>query len=255
MPRTPTRNGRCARRGSAGEALREIIARLKPDDASVPTSRTATGTRPASSRARSTPSGRHRHSRRAGGDRPGLATNGRRPGAAGRDYYQIGTLEISPSSKWAAFCEDFVGRRQYELRFKHLTTGRILEDAIVNVEIGIAWANDNETVLYVEKDSETLLGLYVKRHRVGQDPQFRSHCVHTSGYQSLTPGSQVQVRPVHFHPHGEHRLLGMALRARGRSGARVHGFSSPRSATTSTRSIIWATVSSSAPTGRRAISA
>jgi oligopeptidase B len=91
--------------------------------------------------------------------------------AEGRDYYQIGAVEVSPNSEWAAFCEDVVGRRQYELRFKHLASGRILEDALLNVESDIAWANDNETVLYVEKDPETLLGLTVKRHRLGQDPR------------------------------------------------------------------------------------
>jgi oligopeptidase B len=152
----------------------EIIARLKPDDASVPYFKNgfwyATRFEPGKEHPILV---RHRGTRDAAEeivlDCNERAAAGR---AAGRDYYQIGTLEISPSSEWAAFCEDFVGRRQYELRFKHLTSGRILEDAIVNVESDIAWANDNETVLYVEKDSETLLGLYVKRHRVGQDPQF-----------------------------------------------------------------------------------
>ena len=51
------------------------------------------------------------------------------------------------------------------------TSGRITEEALLNVESDVAWANDNETVLYVEKDPETLLGLTVKRHRVGQDPR------------------------------------------------------------------------------------
>ena len=34
----------------------------------------------------------------------------------------------------------------------------------------LAWANDNRTLLYVEKDPETLLGLYVKKHVLGEDP-------------------------------------------------------------------------------------
>jgi oligopeptidase B len=84
--------------------------------------------------------------------------------AAGHDYYQAGALEVSPNGEWLAFCEDFVGRRQYELRFKHLLTGEIAGEPIPNVETDLAWANDNATVLYVEKDPETLLGLHVKRH-------------------------------------------------------------------------------------------
>jgi len=91
--------------------------------------------------------------------------------AVGHDYYRIGAMEISPDSEWLAFCEDTVGRRQYTLRFKNLRTGEILETAIPDVESDLAWANDNRTILYVAKDPETLLGLYVKKHVLGQDPR------------------------------------------------------------------------------------
>jgi oligopeptidase B len=90
--------------------------------------------------------------------------------AVGHDYYQIGALEVSPDSTWLAFCEDTVGRRQYALRFKNLRTGEILAAAIPDVESDLAWANDNRTILYVAKDPETLLGLYVKKHVLGADP-------------------------------------------------------------------------------------
>ena len=43
--------------------------------------------------------------------------------------------------------------------------------AIPDVESDLAWANDNRTLLYVEKDPETLLGLYVKKHVLGTDPR------------------------------------------------------------------------------------
>jgi oligopeptidase B len=91
--------------------------------------------------------------------------------AAGHDYYRIGALEVSPDSAWLAFCEDTVGRRQYTLRFKNLRTGEILGEAIPDVESDLAWANDNRTVFYVEKDPETLLGLYVKKHTLGAEPR------------------------------------------------------------------------------------
>jgi oligopeptidase B len=89
--------------------------------------------------------------------------------AVGHDYYRIGALEVSPNCAWLAFCEDTVGRRQYTLRFKDLTTGEVLTEAIADVESDLAWANDNQTILYVEKDPETLLGLYVKKHVLGTD--------------------------------------------------------------------------------------
>jgi oligopeptidase B len=94
--------------------------------------------------------------------------------AEGHDYYQIGAMEVSPDSAWLAFCEDTVGRRQYTLRFKNLRTGEILEAAIPDVETDLAWANDNRTILYVAKDPETLLGLYVKKHVLGADPRHDS---------------------------------------------------------------------------------
>ena len=91
--------------------------------------------------------------------------------AVGREYYRIGAMEISPDSGWLAYCEDTVGRRQFTLRFKNLQSGEIQPIAIADVEPDLAWANDNRTLLYVEKDPETLLGLYVKKHVLGEDPK------------------------------------------------------------------------------------
>jgi oligopeptidase B len=91
--------------------------------------------------------------------------------AAGHEYYRVGALEVSPDGAWLAFCEDTVGRRQFTLRFKNLLSGDIEETAIADVEPDLAWANDNETVLYVEKDPETLLSLFVKKHVLGTDAQ------------------------------------------------------------------------------------
>jgi oligopeptidase B len=89
----------------------------------------------------------------------------------GHEYYRIGALEVSPNGRWLAFCDDTVGRRQFTLRFKDLGSGEIQPAAIPDVETDLAWANDNRTVLYVEKDPETLLGLYVRKHVLGEDPK------------------------------------------------------------------------------------
>ena len=91
--------------------------------------------------------------------------------ALGHEYYQIGELDISPDGEWLAFCEDTVGRRQYDLRFKNLRTGETLPVRIGDVEPDVVWANDNKTLLYIEKDPETLLGLRVKKHVRGSDPR------------------------------------------------------------------------------------
>jgi len=91
--------------------------------------------------------------------------------AVDHSYYRIGALEISPDSQWLAFCEDTVGRRQFTLRFKNLAAQEILPAVIPNVEPDLAWANDNKTLLYVEKDPETLLGKFVRQHVLGEDPR------------------------------------------------------------------------------------
>jgi len=91
--------------------------------------------------------------------------------AQGLSYYRIGAMEISPDSQWLAFCEDTTGRRQFTLKFKDLRTQQIAPVAIADVEPDLAWANDNRTLLYIEKDPETLLGVYVKKHVLGEDPK------------------------------------------------------------------------------------
>jgi len=161
---------RCTAAGKPFEnaLYEEIISRVKQDDSSVPYRM----------------HGYWYHTRFAPGQEHPIF--GRRKGsleapedvmldanllAVGHDYYRIGAMEISPDSEWLAFCEDTVGRRQYTLRFKNLRTGEILDTAISDVESDLAWANDNRTVLYVAKDPETLLGLYVKKHVLGQDPR------------------------------------------------------------------------------------
>jgi oligopeptidase B len=146
----------------------EIVGRLKPDDASVPYLKDGYWYYSRFEAGREHAVYARRRASMEGAEQIILDCNDRAAWGlrAGRDYYQLGALEVSPDGRWLAMCEDFVGRRQYELRFRDLTSGEILGEVIANVESDVAWANDNATVLYVEKDPETLLGLYVKKHRL-----------------------------------------------------------------------------------------
>jgi len=146
----------------------EIIGRIKQDDASVPYLKR----------------GHWYYSRyAAGAEYPVYA---RRAGsldgheqvmldvtalARGHDFFEIGELEVSPDNRLLAYAEDTVGRMQYTLRFKDLATGRLLPDAIANVEPSVAWAADSRTILYIEKDPQTLLGHKVRKHVLGTDPR------------------------------------------------------------------------------------
>ncbi len=90
--------------------------------------------------------------------------------ARGREFFELGALEVSPDNRLLAYAEDPVGRRQYVLRFKDLDSGAVLPDVVENVEAALAWTADSRSVLYIEKDPETLLGQRVRRHVLGTDP-------------------------------------------------------------------------------------
>lgn len=91
--------------------------------------------------------------------------------AKGHAFYDIGERAVSPDNRVLAYVEDTVGRRQYTLRFRDLATGRTLPDSVENVEASLAWAADSRTILYIEKDPVTLLGLRVRKHVLGTDPK------------------------------------------------------------------------------------
>ena len=146
----------------------EIVARLKPDDASVPYRKDGYWYSTRFEPGQEHPIFVRRKDVAHALEEILLDVNAL---AVGHEYYRIGALEISPDGAWLAFCEDTVGRRQFSLRVKNLRDGEILAATIPDVESDLAWASDNRTLLYVEKDPDTLLGLYVKKHVVGTDPR------------------------------------------------------------------------------------
>ncbi|WP_237063302.1 MULTISPECIES: S9 family peptidase [Microbulbifer] len=87
--------------------------------------------------------------------------------ADGKSYFNVGETAVSPDNRLLAYAEDSVGRRIYTLRFKDLETGKLLDDRLENAEAMVAWANDNQTVFYINKDPQTLLGYQVMRHKLG----------------------------------------------------------------------------------------
>jgi oligopeptidase B len=87
--------------------------------------------------------------------------------AAGHDYFQVGDWSVSPDGTRLAYTRDTVGRRQYELRVLDLASHEELPDRVVNIESEILWAADSRTLLYIEKDPETLLSVRVHAHTLG----------------------------------------------------------------------------------------
>jgi len=89
--------------------------------------------------------------------------------AEGHDYYSLKALSVSPNNKYIAFGVDTVSRRQYTLYIKDLETGKILKEAIKNTTGNAIWANDNKTLFYCEKDTETLRSSRILRHTLNTD--------------------------------------------------------------------------------------
>ena len=87
--------------------------------------------------------------------------------AKGHEFYDLDEGEISADETILAFSVDTVGRRFYDIHFKDLTTGKLLEDTIASVTGDHAWANDNRTLFYSRQDPETLRSFQVFRHTLG----------------------------------------------------------------------------------------
>lgn len=85
--------------------------------------------------------------------------------AEGHTYFDLGDFEVSPNNNIVAYSVDEIGRRQYEIRFRDLTSGADLTDVITNTGGGCAWADDR-TVFYPRKDN-TLRSYRIYRHILG----------------------------------------------------------------------------------------
>ena len=143
---------------------KEIVARIKQDDSSVPArdrgywyyTRFETGKDyPIQAR------------RKGSMDAPEEILLDVNQMAEGKNYFNVGDADISQDNHLLAWAEDDVGRRQYVIRFKDLRTGEVLPDRIENVSPNVVWADDNRTLFYVENDPETLLTVRVKKHVLG----------------------------------------------------------------------------------------
>lgn len=89
--------------------------------------------------------------------------------AEGFSYYGIGGQNVSPNNQLMTFSIDTVSRRQYTIYFKNLETDKLLSDTLSNTGGSAVWANDNKTVFYTTKDSETLRQNKIFKHVLGTD--------------------------------------------------------------------------------------
>jgi oligopeptidase B len=86
--------------------------------------------------------------------------------ARDKPFLGVGAMEVSPDAALLAYSTDFTGFREYTLRIKDLSSGRLLPDRVEKVR-SVAWALDNRTLFYVTED-QTKRASRVWRRRLGQ---------------------------------------------------------------------------------------
>lgn len=91
--------------------------------------------------------------------------------AEGHSYFKLVGISISPDNKKVAFGLDTLGRRQYTLHIKDLTTNEVLPERIENTTGSSSWANDNKTLFYASKNEQTLRSENVYKHILNTNPE------------------------------------------------------------------------------------
>jgi oligopeptidase B len=89
--------------------------------------------------------------------------------AAGHNYFDLGSFEVSTDHKLVAFSTDYNGSEVYMMQIKDLSSGAVLPERIQNTSGNVQWANDNKTLFYTTLDAAKRPDkLY--RHTLGADP-------------------------------------------------------------------------------------
>jgi oligopeptidase B len=68
--------------------------------------------------------------------------------AAGKEYFRLGALSISPDGRYLAYAIDDNGSERFEARVKDLTSGALLDDVIPGTLSELVWVADSSGFLY-----------------------------------------------------------------------------------------------------------
>ncbi len=143
----------------------EIVARIKPDDISVPYLQNGYYYYTRYEAGKEHPI----YCRKKGAlDAPEEIILDANEMAAGHDYFLAVGLTVSLDNNFLAFGVDTVSRRQYTIRIKDLRSGELMPDQIPNTLGRPVWAADHQTIFYASRDS-TLRPDRIFRHRLGAE--------------------------------------------------------------------------------------
>jgi oligopeptidase B len=93
--------------------------------------------------------------------------------SADKAYYRVGTFDVSPDNTLLAFTADTMGRRQYSIYVKDLTSGNINPTGIQYASGDVEWAADGQTIFFTTIDPVTLRYDHVRKYNtiVAQQPE------------------------------------------------------------------------------------
>ena len=88
--------------------------------------------------------------------------------AEGKEYFQLGAMDVTADDRLLAFSVDDDGSERYTIRIRDLVTGEMLADEIEGTLGGIVWAEDNRSLLYGQVNDNWRIDT-IKLHRLGTD--------------------------------------------------------------------------------------
>jgi oligopeptidase B len=131
--------------------------------------------------------------------------------AEGHKFYRVAGRNVSPNTKLLAYGVDTLSRRIYTIRFKDVSTGKILDDKIPNTDGSAVWANDNKTVYYTVQD-EALRPYKIFKHVLGTDASRDVEVFHEADstfttYVEKTKSEKYLIIASHSTLSSEYRFL------------------------------------------------
>jgi oligopeptidase B len=87
--------------------------------------------------------------------------------AKGYEYFNVGNYALNNDQSILAYSVDIKGRRIYDIFFKNLKTGKLLDDKILEVTGSAVFAQD-DYLFYTDKNKATLRSDRVYLHKVGE---------------------------------------------------------------------------------------
>lgn len=85
------------------------------------------------------------------------------------DFYNIGDYDISEDNNLIAYSFDTLSRRIYDIQIKDLKNNKFFDEILKNTTGSVVFANDNKTIFYGKKDSQTLRSFQIYAHQIGTD--------------------------------------------------------------------------------------